>query len=85
MGVAKQALAPKQIPMIKGLGSTPRDVAVDTAMGSRRTAVALLLSIWVHRLERRIIPRSTVLPGNILGDTKTKEEYQQLLWEYPPG
>jgi hypothetical protein len=47
MGVAKQALAPKQTAMINGLGSTPSLRAVEMAMGSSSTAVALLLSSWV--------------------------------------
>lgn len=51
MGVAKQALAPKQMPTIKVLGFTPREIAVDMAIGSSNTAVALLLKIWVQILE----------------------------------
>ena len=54
MGVAKQALAPKHTAMINGLGLTPIPRAVDIAMGSSNTAVALLLKIWVLMLVSRI-------------------------------
>ena len=64
MGVAKQALAPKQTAMIKGLGSTPIPMAVDMAIGKRSTAVALLLSIWVLILVSRINPPRTTIGGN---------------------
>ena len=52
MGVAKQALAPKQIPIINGFGSTPSVRAVEIAIGRSNTAVALLLKIWELMLVR---------------------------------
>ena len=45
--------------MIKGLGSTPRPAAVERAMGSSNTAVALLLNTWVEMLVSSMKPPKT--------------------------
>jgi hypothetical protein len=42
------------MPIMKGFGSTPRDKAVDTAVGMSSTAVALLLITSVRRVVMRM-------------------------------
>ena len=58
-GCKKHALAPKQAAIMNGLGLTPSVAAVEMAMGIRRTAVALLLRIWVLILANRSMPINT--------------------------